>query len=334
MARILSFLIVALAVLAVPAFVSAEGPLKGKVVNQSNGGTPMADQEVTLFKFSHSGGEPVGTARTGGDGSYSFTDVISGTAYYVSTEYNGVAFDSDPVKIGSGLEAEPLNIEVAEGTDDGKDVKVAMGHFIMDVDSTGKSLQVIEMYSISNGGKATYMGKPTADGKRETFRFKLPAGAHDVYLGAGPNATPFQGTEVVLSDPIPPGNRQAILMYQIDYPSAPAKFVRRADYALDQLRVLLPAGGANMTSSQLKAEQPVSLSEQEQYSVLGGQNIAAGQEFTVEVRVGTASSTTQTSDLVKWGVIVVLALGLVLGMLRVLSRPRRSAAVPPDAGTQ
>src|SRR3972149_11227305 len=92
-ARIISLFIAALAVLAVPAFVSAEGPLKGKVVNQSNGGTPMTDQEVTLFQFSHSGGEPVGTARTGGDGSYSFTDVISGTAYYVSTEYNGVAFD-------------------------------------------------------------------------------------------------------------------------------------------------------------------------------------------------------------------------------------------------
>ena len=132
--------------------VSGFGRVEGQVVSISGGEIP-ADLTITLYGFDQMEQTFTAEAQVDGEGLYTFEEVPlpPGRALLASTEYEGVAYNSDIAVVDPDNSNIALIIPYYETTTDTSSLSVDRLHLLFEYIEP-ETLRVVEMFIISNSG--------------------------------------------------------------------------------------------------------------------------------------------------------------------------------------
>ncbi len=150
--------------------------ISGMIVNGTMS-DPVTDAEAVLHAFSTNFAETLTlTTTVGADGSFSFdlTDVPPEWIYLVSTDYEGLTFNSQANQLSRATPELNMPIIVYDASSDPELVSIAQIHMILNF--TQDNVQVSELYIFNNEGNAVFAGE-SGDPDEGTIEILLPAGA-------------------------------------------------------------------------------------------------------------------------------------------------------------
>ncbi|MDQ7842378.1 MAG: hypothetical protein QN141_03720 [Armatimonadota bacterium] len=276
---------VAILLLAAPGALAAASPplrtIQGTVTNHTGPPRPVVGQEVRLTAYVNGAEADWQTARTGRRGEFSFT--VPGEAdrtYTLQVKYKGGEYDSPLIVFKPGETLRRVTMRVYEPTADPGVLRVAVHHVI--VEAGEGAVRVAELLLFTNTSNRTYVGgAPRADGRRETLRITLPAGAGNIQFMEGLMECCVSATDTGLVDTmdVEPGMRQIAYSYTLSVPGGRLTLARRLDYPTDRVEVLARAG-AEVQAVPLRRGEDVE-TDQGTYRRFSASNVAAGTELRI-----------------------------------------------------
>ena len=152
------------------------GIIEGQVVNGTEGGSSVADQNITLNIYLNDAEVDSTTAKTDAQSRFVFEGLSTelGYSYQVTLNFQQADYTGDWISFDDGETNEFTEVTVYDSTTSDEAIRVAMAHTIIYVEQG--SLEVVEYYLFVNETDRTYIGSTmaTADGTKETRRFSLP----------------------------------------------------------------------------------------------------------------------------------------------------------------
>jgi|GEM_PF-671307 len=298
--------------------------ISGTVTNHTGRPRAVAGQEVTLTVYVNGAEADWKTARTGARGEFSFA--VPGDpdrTYAVQVKYKGGEYDSPPIVFKPGESVRRVAMRIYEPTSDPRVLRVNVHHII--VEAGEGVVQVAELLVFSNTGDRTYIGgAPRADGKRETLRITLPAGAANVQFMEGLMECCVSATDTGLVDTmdVEPGMRQIAYAYTVQIAQGRLALRRRLDYPTDRVEVFGRAG-FGMEAPGLQRQDDVQ-TDQGTYARFSTANAAAGSE----IRIAASGLPVPRSGLRRLAIAAfagIVAAALAYPLLR---RRRREGSIP------
>ncbi|MGQ9567940.1 MAG: hypothetical protein ACUVWW_07790 [Anaerolineae bacterium] len=300
---------------------AGEGRIGGRVELGASG-KPVEGATVVLHAFREMKEEEVGRTVTGADGAFQFSVAYdAGKVFWVSTEYQGIRYTSDLLRLTDEQPEATAVLQVYEATANPEHIRIARGHFI--VEFAEGAVHVAELYVVGNEGLATYVG----DEQGRTLQFLLPPGATDVTVDDAPPSSRFVREGDVLWDTAPVLPGESVAQHLVDYvlpydPDQGLEIVRSYAYPVAQVNLMVPQVGVDVESD---LEFTGTVGAERTYLVWRGASLAPGQTWTARFRgrpqVGTAGEPAATlvperRPLVAFGglAFLVLAAFLVLGL--------------------
>lgn len=200
--------------------------ISGLIVNGTTT-DPETDVEAVLRAFAPDFTETLAmTTTVDSDGRYTFdlTDVPPEWIYLVSTDYEGLTFNSQANQLNRETPELSMPIIVYDATDDVAVVSVNQIHMILSFEPD--SVQISELYIFNNEGNAVFAGE-TGNPDDGTVQIYLPAGAENVNFqrsfgsleNFGPAPEVIQ-TETGWADTLPlrPGDGSSSLLVSYELP--------------------------------------------------------------------------------------------------------------------
>lgn len=215
--------------------VEARPELEGQV---SRGGEAFPGAEVVLHRVSISTAGEIDTVRADPQGLFRFElpsvprDDQEGDIYFAAVRHQGILYFGRAINQAILLDS-LYSIETYDTLTapvGGAPLTVQVRYVIAEQGPTG--WQITDLFELSNDGDRTLVAAP--DGGI-TWRHPLPANARDATVGGGdvsPDAANVIDGHLELTGPIPPGQRQFVLRYEVD--------------ALDGMAIPLSAGTATV----------------------------------------------------------------------------------------
>ena len=256
---------------ALAAQVPVEPILRGRVVVN---GVGMDAGMVVLHRVSTDEQGEVDSIRTAQDGSFSFRlptlpDPERNDVYFASIRYSGILYFgaavTRPVQLDSiyGIDAfDTLSVEPG-----GHELPIRVRNTFLEAFEGG--WQVTDLLQIRNDGDRTLVAR---DGGA-VWRYPLATGARDHTVGQGgiaPEAIDFEGGDLVVRAPIPPGERLVTVRYVVDDP-----FVELpAPGVTETMEFLVREPAPVLVSSELAPNESVELEPGTTYRRFSGANLA------------------------------------------------------------
>ena len=211
--------------------VEANPELQGRVTRS---GEIFPGAEVVLHRVSISVAGEIDTVRADPQGLFRFElpsvprEDQEGDIYFAAVRHEGILYFGRAVSQAIQLDSvyTIATYDTLTAPVDGAPVPVAVRYVIAEQGPGG--WQITDLFELSNDGDRTLVAAP--DGG-VTWRHPLPPGSRDAAVGGGdvsPDAATVLDGVLELTGPIPPGQRQFILRYDVD--------------ALDGLDIPLSAG--------------------------------------------------------------------------------------------
>ncbi len=317
--------LITLAMMALVADAFAAPPPPGTIavtVQNMTGGQPktIGGQEITLTIYANNAEVDKKTATTDVGGTATFTvSTEPARTYGVNVKYKGGDYDSPPLTFKAGETAERIVLRVYEPTTDPAVLRVNIQHLIVE---PGEGLvQITELVVFANPTDRTYVGaRVREDGKRETLRFRLPAGASNVsYLEGLMECCVFASADgFVDTMDVKPGVREIGFSYTIPYRRGQVTVTRALDYPTDALE-LFGGPAVRLAATPLTAQAPVQ-TEQGMYTRFSGQSLPRGAQITLALS-GLPVRQSSSRRLLVAAFAGVIAAALVYPLLRRRARP-------------
>jgi len=322
---------VALLLLGVPLPLRAAAPplrtISGTVTNHTGPARPVVGQEVKLTAYVNGAEADWKTARTGRQGEFSFTvPANADRTYALQVKYKGGEYDSPPIVFKPGETLRRVAMRVYEPTSDPGVLRVSVHHII--VEAGEGAVQVAELLLVTNTSNRTYVGgAPRADGKRETLRITLPAGAGNIQFMEGLMACCVSATDTGLVDTmdVEPGMRQIAYAYTMPVAAGRLGLARRLDYPTDRVEVFTRAGQV-VPAVPLQRQEDVR-TDQGTYTRFSTANAAAGTEIRI-----AASGLPGTHPEVRRAALAIFAGLLAAALAYPVVRRRRRRGRDRDGG--
>ncbi|HET9066698.1 MAG TPA: hypothetical protein VFN22_12830 [Gemmatimonadales bacterium] len=186
--------------------------VRGRVVRVVGSDTlPAAGARVVLHAVTPDSQGPVDSVMADGTGRFDLrSEVDSGAIVLVSARWQGVEYFAPPVAVG-----EPVTLVVVD-TASTQVVTVAARHVIVGGPAADGARDVVDLVVLRNPGPATRVGG--GDKLTPTWTLRLPPHVANLTVGDAdfsPEAFDVHGDTLTLHAPIPPGERQFFLMYQL-----------------------------------------------------------------------------------------------------------------------
>jgi hypothetical protein len=183
----------------------------GRVVRIAAGDTiPAAMAMVTIHRVGTETQGAVDSSRTGADGRFRFPTVAdSGDVLLVSANWHGVEYFASPVILGEAVTV------IAIDTSSTAPVSIAARHVIVGGPAADGTRDVIDLVVLRN---TTSFTRTTADQQIASWTMLLPPQIANLTVGDAdfaPDAFDVFADTLLLHAPIPPGERQFFLQYQL-----------------------------------------------------------------------------------------------------------------------
>jgi mono/diheme cytochrome c family protein len=231
--------------------VSGFGRVEGQVVSISGGEIPT-DLTVTLYGFDQMEQTFTAEAQIDNEGQYSFEEVPlpQGRAFLASTEYEGVAYNSDIVVVDPENSNIALIIPYYETTTDTSSLSVDRLHLLFEyVDPD--ILRVVEMYIISNSSDQIVVAPEEG---QPVLSYSVPEEAINLQFQDGVIGERYIELAEGFGDfaAVRPGAGQHQVIYSYDLPyKNKFDFNQTLDLPVNAVIVLLPEDGIKIKGEHL-----------------------------------------------------------------------------------
>lgn len=321
--RIALLMIIFILSLSTPALAAEpdSGMIEGQVVNGTEGGSSVADQEITLTTYLNDAETGSTTTNTDAEGQFAFDTLSteSSYSYQVTLNFQQADYNSDWVSFAEGETNKFTEVTVYNSTTSDEAIKMATAHTIIYVEQG--SLHVAEYFLVVNEADRTYIGsKEVAAGTRETLRFSIPGEVTDLQYGGALMDCCIYGSEDGFVDTMAvlPGSKEVAYSYKVDYSSGEYTFSRRVNYPITDFNLMVQGEAVQVTSDQLV---PKGLLDMEGVRF----NHASGSDFTPgDTLVAQISGLPETGNqgIVIWTVLVLGVLVGGFGLVYLLRKKR------------
>jgi hypothetical protein len=313
-------------------------PLDGSVAGQVSNGTagapvPVGEQVILVSIGRKAQTFDQKTAPIDEHGQYTFTglDRDPDLVYLTAVRHGGVTYPTTQPFQLVDQPSHQADIQVFEPTTSDAALQLPRLNLVVAGAQPGM-LQMMEMGAVVNGGDRTFLtDNPQDQALAHGLRFALPRGALGAQFQTG-----FDNRDVVSSldgvqvtGPVPPGQHEFALSFQLPYSGSDADLSLQAPYPVGSFTLYLPQGGPRLSSASLAPQGAATLGGQT-YQVYTAQNAGAGTRLDVHLAElpSTAGLTTSQLALISLGV-AVLVLG---GGLLLFGQRRRHVPAPAPAG--
>lgn len=317
-------------VLHLRAQVPAQPVLEGEV---RRGSQTMGGAMVVLHQVTPAASGEVDSLRAGPDGRFRFqlpsvpaSDARS-EVYFASVRHDGILYFG-PL-LGEAVQLDSLYLievhDTASAPPAGAEFPVGVRNIILEGNPDG-SWTVTDLIQIRNEDDRTWIPR----GDEPIWTYPLGRGGEGFILGQGDlpeDAVRFFGTRMMITAPVPPGERLYVVRYVIGDPDT--EFPLPGFTEDVQLLVREPAPPLEIEG--LRADHPLELEPGSTYRVFSGDSLT---DASIEVSLNP-----QRREPMEW---IAVILALVLGMIAVVAVKRRSgtavaaggASLPGGPGTE
>ncbi len=281
----LVLILLSTAVLAVENGDSPGGTIEGTIINETDGGSSVENQEVTLHVGRDDSEMESVTVKSDSSGNFEFSNLRTetGYGYYLSLNYQGGEYTSDIVSFEENQNLLTVDLVVYDATTSDKKIKITINHVMIERAEKG-TLLVSETLVFHNDNNKTYIGeKRDPSGEHETLRIALPRGFYDLEHVEGLMECCVSQTKDGIVDTMDfkPGPKKVVLQYKLNYTAKNYILEKSFLYPTGAFYVLAPAvfqlSGENLTS-----QGPLQIEERE-YMALGREEISAASTITFEI---------------------------------------------------
>lgn len=251
-----------------PATVTVEGRAERVVAGDTSA---AAGARIDLHRVGPTTQGVIDSAVAGADGGFAFrARVDSGDVLLVSARWEGVEYFAAPVNVGT-----PVEVTVVD-TSSVAAVTIAARHVIIGGPAADGTRDVVDLVILRNGSGMTRVGGGAG---MPAFRMPTPPRVANLRIGDGdfaPEAFEHEGDALKLLAPIPPGDRQFFLEYQLP-PGARAL----------ELPLQPPPDTLSILAEEQGMQVPTSLSSAGTEQMVGGQFTRwSGRPGTGTLRIG------------------------------------------------
>ena len=270
---------------------------------------------AVLHRVGTSAQGPIDSVVADADGRFSFRfDADTGVVYLVSARWDGVEYFALPLDTQTSARDLSTSVVVSD-TSSRQPVSIAARHIIVSAPGAGGARDVLDLIVLQNTGGLT---RVAADSTHPTFMLPLPAYAANLQLGEGDfsaDALDRAGDTLALFAPVPPGQRNLVLDYQIP-PNSP-QFVIPIGNAVPAANVLLEEASARVEGGLTRADSQV-VDQQRSFTRWTGA-LQAGQPLVIKLPDHATAA--------PW-LLPMLVGALALGLIGVLALTQRPTPVP------
>jgi mono/diheme cytochrome c family protein len=236
---------------ATPESLTGSGKVEGQVVNTSGGEIPDG-LTITLYGFDQMQQVFTAESQVDKEGNYSFEEVPlpKGRAFLASTEYEGVAYNSDIVVADPENTNMVLIIPYFETTTNTSSLSVDRLHLLFEYIEPD-TLRVVEMYIISNSGDSIVVA---AEEGQPVLSYSVPDDAINLQFQDDVVGERYIEQAEGFGDlaAVRPGAGQHQVIYSYDLPYKDNyDFYHPLDLPVNAVIVLLPEDGIRIKSDQL-----------------------------------------------------------------------------------
>ena len=270
------------------------GPVRGVLVNGTEGGATPAGATVLLHQFGVDSGS-VDTFETATDaaGAFSFDDVpptpedgsAALVALYGGTRYSRVL---SPAELSAVAESGQLTLTVYESTQDVDVVTTASQSIIITgVDASTRRIATAQIFTLENRSDTTLvpdLSAPPMIGQFSFLRFSLPADASGLDVSTelvGGEVIPV-GTGFAITAPVQPGQHLVSFTYTAPYEGDTLAWRDNTLQGADSLRLLIPDEFGNIAVGGMTPLEGIMLGEVS-YRVWGAQDVAPGAGVNLQL---------------------------------------------------
>ncbi len=305
--------------------VTAPLVLAGRAVHVSGRDTtPLAGAVVVAHHIGVRDQGPLDSLRSDAAGRFRFRIASPDTAamYVVSTRYAGIGYFSAPVAAKAREGADTMQLAVYDTASAGAPLQIGMRHIVVSAPGNDGARDVLDIVQVANTGPTTRVGR---DSTAPTWRMLLPRGAESFHVGESDvpeTAVRQAGDTVLLSAPVPPGEKQLVMTYV--WPRGAGRLRVPIDQPTARLELLVEDSSATASGAMLAAANPVQL-EGRTFRRFSASRIAAGDLASVGFSGGSGTRN------LGW-LAVVLAAGLLAVGGWAATRRRAAALAGAGAG--
>lgn len=327
-------LLMIIVILSLSAFVLAAEPdsgiIEGHIINRTEGGSSVADQEITLKTYLNEAEVDLTATKTDASGQFVFDSLSteSGYSYLVTLTYQEAEYYGEQLYFDEGETTKSVEVTVYDATTSDEAIKLVLAHTIIHVEQG--TLHVEEYFLFINETDRTYIGSKevNADGTKETLRFFLPEEATELQPGYGLMDCCIYDSEGGFIDTMPvlPGNKEVLYSYRVDYKSGAYTFSRNVNYPMAGYALLIDGEGIGVDSNQLVAEEPMDI-EGMRFNYFSGSDITSS-----EVIVAHLSGLPEANNpgTIIWIALVIAVLLGGFGFIYLMRKKRLQPVSPAD----
>lgn len=226
------------------AYRAGTGVITGTVTQGTPGGPAVAGLTATLEAYVSF--TPVASFTTTVDSAGAFAfgelDTAPDIVYLVSVASEGIRYTSPVLKFSPEQQRLQTQVAIYGTTEDAAGIRIARLHWI--IDSQPGAVVVGEIFSFSNTGDRTFIGKAVEGvDAPATVALRVPAAAQELTFDNGELGVRFQQVDDTVYDttPVTPGQgtRQLIMRYFLPVDGSSLNFDREFLYPIDQMTILV-----------------------------------------------------------------------------------------------
>ena len=285
--------------------------------------TPAAGVEVVLHRIGRDRQAPIDTVRTDAAGRFRFLFPADTTALHLLTSrHHGIQYFSEPVHTNPARPDTALVLAVHD-TSSRQPVVLAARHIVLSAPAPDGTRNVVELLALRNDGPLT---RVPADTGAAVWSWRIPAGtaaftADEGELTAG--ALELRGDSVLVHAPLPPGLREITVEYLLPAGRAQARFP--FDAGAETVNLLVEDIEARVTAPGLMPAESLSAIQERRFRRWSG-SVRAGETISAVLPVRG-----RWANRVLAALIAVVALGLVLGAVRLARGTAEGVRAAPDS---
>ena len=219
-----------------------EHSFEGRAVNGTSGKAGPPGLSVVLHVIDSQNSVKTLTTETDQEGYFRFSEVAAdgNASYVINVTYKEVVYTS---RLEAGEAIESVEVTIYDTTSDIEQIRVdANVLLINEANEEHNALSALELVSLTNEGKRTFIPNLAGGGGMNFLRFSLPLGFTNLEvqssLPGGQLLTTDQG--FAMTAPVPPGTHEIALTYRIPYSQGRLEFSRSFPIGAEIFRLLLP----------------------------------------------------------------------------------------------